>query len=58
MKFLTEVVDYQNTEQIADSIQRIVENKRIAHTLVKNGLVSIQHFSLERMIKDLEHLYG
>jgi glycosyltransferase involved in cell wall biosynthesis len=52
------VVDYQNTEQIADSIHRIIENKRIAQTLVRNGLASIQHFSLERMIKDLEHLYG
>jgi glycosyltransferase involved in cell wall biosynthesis len=52
------VVDYQNPEQIADSIHRILEDKRIAQTLVKNGLASIQRFSLERMIKELEHLYG
>jgi glycosyltransferase involved in cell wall biosynthesis len=52
------VVDYMNSEAIANAVERILDDKKLRDTLVSAGKTSIQDFSLDRMISKLQSLYG
>ena len=51
------VVDYNNPEQIYNSISKILKNDSLQKELIDNGKKAILQFSLRNFIHKLEHLY-
>jgi glycosyltransferase involved in cell wall biosynthesis len=52
------VVDYMNSEAIANAVERILDDKKLRDNLVSAGKASVQSFSLDGMISKLQSLYG
>jgi glycosyltransferase involved in cell wall biosynthesis len=51
------VVDYENSDQIANAIQRLLSDNELKDRIIKNGKKSVQKFDLPIMINKLERLY-
>ena len=51
------VVDYKNSEEIYNAINKILNNNELKSKLVVNGLKAVKPFELESFIKKLEELY-
>lgn len=52
------VVDYRNSNDIVNAVERILHDKKLRDNLVSAGKASVQHFSLDGMIRKLQSLYG
>lgn len=52
--FLVEVEDYENT---ANSIEYISENRNVLDELSKNSYLSIQDYSMDKVTKELQYVY-
>ena len=52
------VVDFKNTDQIVNSVYEIVTDNTLRDSLKKQGLASVQQFSLNQFILSLENLYS
>ena len=52
------IVDFKNSEQITESIIRLVENRDIREKITENGIKSIdERFQLDTMINSFTKLY-
>jgi glycosyltransferase involved in cell wall biosynthesis len=51
------VVDFEDKEQIYESIGRLLTDKDLSESLIKNGRQDIKRFKLRHMINKLEKLY-
>ncbi|MBL0274387.1 MAG: glycosyltransferase family 4 protein [Chitinophagaceae bacterium] len=53
------VVDFQNSEQVYQSILTLLNDADLRETLIRNGREDVKEsFSLEKMISNLEKLYA
>jgi glycosyltransferase involved in cell wall biosynthesis len=52
------VVPFKDTEAIAASVSRILEDGLLRKQLIENGKKSVEDYSIEKMIHNLEVLYG
>jgi glycosyltransferase involved in cell wall biosynthesis len=51
------VVDFKNSDQIADGINEILNNSELKENLMNTGSESVQQFSLDQYLLALEKLY-
>jgi glycosyltransferase involved in cell wall biosynthesis len=52
------VVEYESSRQICEAIQKILENDSLTRSLISEGQLSAQKFSLENMLTKLKYLYA
>jgi glycosyltransferase involved in cell wall biosynthesis len=52
------VVDYKNSKAIYNAVIELLENEPLKNTLIRNGLKSVEPFSLDIFISKLEELYS
>ena len=51
------VVDYQNSEQIAEGVLALLGNKSLREKIAANGLASAKNYSIQNKMQALEGLY-
>lgn len=52
------VVEHRNPEDVLQAIRKLLSDEALGKKLVENGLESVQHFTINRMIDSLESLYS
>ena len=52
------VVDFKSSDEIYCAIAELLKNESLRNTLVRNGKKSVESFSLDTFIKQLEELYS
>jgi glycosyltransferase involved in cell wall biosynthesis len=51
------IVDYQNSQQIAEGILTLLEDKSLREKIKQNALISAKNYSIQNKMLKLEELY-